>query len=235
MQDVKVTFISGPQKGQVQEFEVGDVVIGRLPGARGLELQSADADVSRQHARLAEKEGGVELYNLSPNGTLVGGKIILDSVALEPGTEVAIGANHSFVLDWAVFATGSVNEANQAAKTKSPGALASPVIRAVLVVYLLGMVAMVFWLSSSDEQALSADEWPQLVAAYEGYESPGLTEELRAERLARVEELMYEAQALQIRGLDKHLGPICREIMGVDNNVRSPLFQYGAKCLAKAK
>jgi hypothetical protein len=235
MQDVTITFTAGPTRGQSIEIEVGHVTVGRQPGSGGLELKNADVTVSRKHAELVENAGGVELRNLSPNGTVVDGKVVLGEVLLEPGVEVAIGSKHRFVLEWARFGRGTGSGAADETRAKASGPLASPVVRAVLVIYLLGMIGLAVWLGGSEESGVGATEWPRARAAYEAYSVKGLDDETRARRLARAEELVREVQALQTRGLYRQIAPVCREIMGLDNDVRSPLFQFGAKCLSQAK
>ena len=101
MQDVTITFTDGPLRGRSFEFEVGLVRIGRMPGDNGLELKGADTSVSRVHAELREDGGGVKLHNVSPNGTTVNDKIVLDSIGLQPGAVVRIGPRHPFTISWA--------------------------------------------------------------------------------------------------------------------------------------
>jgi hypothetical protein len=40
---------------------------------------------------------------------------------------------------------------------------------------------------------------------------------------------------LKTQGATKDVAPACREIMGLESDPNSPLFQYGVKCLASAK
>jgi hypothetical protein len=238
MQDVTITFTRGPMSGNTLEFEVGELEIGRQPGANGLQLKNAETAVSRIHALLRELDGKVILHNQSSHGTQVDGKEVFDSVELEPGAEISIGANHDFRVEWTSFmGVGTEPEAGAEAdsRTATPGPLASPVIRAVIVVYLLAMVGVAVWISgATKEGGVAADDWPELQAAYETYATETISADLRAERMARAQVLLREVRTLKTRGMHEAVAPVCREIMGLDNAVTSPLFQYGAQCLAAA-
>lgn len=237
MQDVTITFTRGPMSGNAIEFEVGELNIGRQPGHDGLELKNAETAVSRIHAVLEELDGKITLHNRSSHGTQIDGKSIFDSVELEPGAEVSIGANHDFRVEWTSF-TGSNKPEDGPEPEKSPaapGPLASPVIRAVIVVYLLAMVGVAVWVSGArNKGGVAADDWPELQAAYEAYATETQSAKLHAERMARAEVLLREVRTLKTRGMHEAVAPVCREIMGLDKEVASPLFQYGAECLAAA-
>jgi len=75
-----------------------DVTIGRGPGNH-IHLVEPDPAraryISREHARIQFKEGeqAYRLYNLSPNGTLVNRRRIIDQVVLGDGDVVEIGSN----------------------------------------------------------------------------------------------------------------------------------------------
>lgn len=236
MQDVTISFTDGPLRGRSYEFEVGSVEIGRLPGENGLELKGADTSVSRVHAVLVEQDGEIELQNRSPNGTTVDGKLVLDSVVLHPGARIDIGERHPFEVQWVSLREKIGAESHTTRVSKVPakkGPLSSPVVRAVIVVYLLGIVAVAVWLGAAGQNgATAADDWPALEAAYASWESETLTEARRASNLERAELLVRELRALRTRGGNREIGRICREIMSIDKATDSPLFQYGARCLA---
>ena len=234
MQDVQVRFSSGPLRGQSYDFEVGQVAIGRLPGEGGLELKGADSSVSRSHAELVDNGGDIELRNLSPNGTEVDGKVVLDSVVLKPGAEIKIGSDHSFSVQWKSFAPEAPAWGTEL-KPRTPkkkGPLSSPVVRAVIGVYLLGLVGVAVWISSFDSgSGVAPDEWPALQAAYEAYDHPSFSEEEKAARTERAKVLVLRLRALRTRERTQDIEALCREIMGLDSNTDSPLYRFGAQCL----
>ncbi len=235
MQDVTITFTDGPLRGRSYEFEVGRVLIGRLPGEAGLELKGADTSVSRVHAELVERGAGIELRNVSPNGTNVDDEVILDSTEIKPGARIVIGASHPFTVTWTSFEEYStVDDGKQeATDLVSQGPLSSPIVRALMGIYLLGMVAVGLWLYlGSDDGALAADDWPALAAAYEDYKVGEISDELRSARASNAEALLRELRLLKMQGLERDTKRICREIMSIDKDSQSPLYQYGVRCLA---
>lgn len=233
MQDVTIMFTSGPMRERRFEFEVGRVVIGRLPGGGGLELKGADTSVSREHAVLEEADGDIELCNLSPNGTTVDGKLVLDRIKVMPGAKVSIGDQHAFELNWTSFETRIDDvAAKKAAKSAKKGPLSSPIVRAVLGVYLAGIIGVALWLGVfSDAEAIAGDDWPGLEAAYLAYEPAGLTDEERQLRMERARTLVRELRALRTQGIEQDSSTICREMMRIDRDSQSPFYLYGAQCL----
>lgn len=235
MQDVTITFVDGPMRGRTFEFELGRVQIGRLPEEGGLELKGSDTSVSRLHAELAERDGDVELRNLSPAGTRVDGQLIIDSLVLRPGARIEIGPRHPFDVDWVSIQQriSPDSQRTQASRAPSkPGPLSSPVVRAVLGVYLAGMVAVVVWLGLGSGGPIAADDWPELKAAYESYTADSMTGAERDSNLARAEILLRELRANRTQGNGQQIERLCREIMRIDRRTDSPLFRYGAGCLA---
>jgi hypothetical protein len=236
MQDVTITFTDGLLKGRNFDFEVGRVPIGRLPGPGGLELKGADASVSRLHAELVERGADIELKNLSPNGTYVDGKLVLDTALVHSGALVEIGDDHPFKVHWSsVGATQAIatKAAKKAPTKRATGPLASPVIRAVIGVYLLGIIGVAIWLKLDSSAGATSDEWPALAASYDGYEVANA--DAKPARAARAEELVRKLRVAKIRGAQRDVESICRELMSVDGDVKSPLFQYGARCLGAAQ
>ena len=237
MQDVTITFTDGLLKGRIYDFEVGRVPIGRLPGEGGLELKGADASVSRLHAELVENRADIELKNLSPNGTLVDGKLVLDSALLRSGALIEIGESHPFKVHWSSVGATQAIAVPSAAKSgaRPSGPLASPVIRAVLGVYLLGIVAAAVWLGLDSSAGAGSDEWPALSAAYAAYDDGSTAADVKQARATKAESLVRTLRVLKIRDAQRDMGPICRELMGLDGDPASPLFQYGARCLGAAE
>jgi pSer/pThr/pTyr-binding forkhead associated (FHA) protein len=234
MQDVTITFTGGPQQGRRIEVEVTreGVAIGRLPGPGGVELKSADSSISREHAKLIARGGEVELENLSANGTVVDGKLVLDRVLLQPNVEIKIGDTCAFSVDWTSFNADVTKEKKEEKSTATPGPLASPIVRAVVGVYVLGIVGVGVWLAMEDE-TIAGDDWPALEKVYEKYEPDGDAEASRAARMDRAKDLVDELRVHKTRGIDRENKIICREIMSLDADVNSPFFRYGASCLSE--
>jgi hypothetical protein len=235
MQDIKIKFLSGPLKGHATEVEVGDVLIGRQPGERGLELKGADTTVSRIHAQLIEQRGEIVVRNKSPNGTIINGRLTLDESVIKSGAKLGIGDQFELQLEWKTFGADTVI---RKPKSTSPdglkkGPLSSPVLRAVLAVYLGGILLVGLWVALSPGEGIAGDDWPALAAAYQGYKGEGVSAEEWEAREMRAEELVRELRALRTRDMESEVSEmICRELMSIDGDIRSPLYQYGARCLA---
>ena len=233
MQDVTITFIAGPMTGSEAEFEVGEVLIGRMPGTGGLELKHASGSVSRVHAELVENNGELSLKNHSPNGTTVEGKLTLDVVAIHPGAEIQVGDNHTFQVNWVSFNPrshdGKKDDKSQA--PQKPGVLASPVVRSVIGVYMLGMVALAVWEADSGSGNVIGNDWPRLEEAYASYHPEGVSPDVLAQRVIRAQTLVGKLRVFETLGRRDDAQTICREIMSLDSDIQSPLFQYGAACL----
>jgi pSer/pThr/pTyr-binding forkhead associated (FHA) protein len=232
MQDLTIRFTGGPQEGQVFEAEVGVLTIGRLPGKGGLELKGADSSVSRLHAKIVETDGDIVLENLSPNGTRVNGVTVLDRVDLKPESQIQIGP-YTFDVHWSTFEdlAGRTKVQPKAKPAAKKGPLSSPVLRAVIGVYLGGIAAVALWLSWSGGTVDVPDDWPALRSQYESLELRGEGSEPHTAMLKRAEVLIRELRAQRIRGDGRDAERICRELMSLDADVRSPLYQYGARCL----
>jgi hypothetical protein len=233
MQDITVRFTDGPLRGQKMVVEVGEVAIGRLPGKGGIELKGADTSVSRVHAELVEQDGNIVLRNLSPNGTSVNGKLIIDETKLESGAAVEIGNRFRFELTWQSFGAETVRTVRpgkDAALKKGP--LSSPIVRAVLGVYLAGMFAVAVWFAIASGDGIVGDDWPALLTAYQAWQTKDIADEMWRAREARGELLVRELRALRTQGRRNNTQAICRELMSIDSEIDSPLYRYGARCLA---
>jgi len=235
MQDIKIKFLSGPLKGHVTEVEVGDVLVGRQPGERGLELKGADTTVSRIHTQLIEQGGEIVVRNKSPNGTVINGKLTLDQATIKSGAKIGIGDQFELELEWKTFGAETIvknrKSASSAAVKKGP--LASPVIRAVLAVYLGGIVLVGLWVGLSPDKGVADDDWPALVAAYQDYQNEEISTDEWQARETRARELVRELRAMHTRDMEgENMERICRELMSLDGDTRSPLYLYGVRCLA---
>lgn len=233
MQDISIRFVAGPMAGSSAEFEVGRLIIGRLPGAGGLELKHADSSVSRVHAELIEDQGKIEIKNHSSNGTTVSGNLVLDSAPIEPGAQIQIGDDHVFEVHWASFDTTDRKSHTEGKgdEPSSQGILASPVVRTVMAVYLLGMVAVGVWVSGSGSGGEITDDWPGLASVYASYQPKGISPDVLAQRATQAEFLVRKLRVSKTLGQGNEVEKICREIMSLDGDHQSPLFQYGAACL----
>lgn len=234
MQDITVRFLDGPLRGGKLQREVGDVAIGRQPPGDGdIELKGANTSVSREHARLVENDGSIVLRNLSPNGTTVNGKLVVDEVEIKSGAVIEIGDQFRFDVSWQSFGA-EVREPKKKAKkagTAKKGPLSSPVVRAVLVVYLGGLLVLGLWFAVAGDEGSVADDWPELLASYEAWQDPEVGGDEWAEREARAQLLVRELRALKTQGRGR-TSALCRELMSIDGDVASPLYRYGARCLA---
>ena len=90
--------MNGPLDGKRWPFE-RDILIGRDESVVGAAL-STDRAVSRKHARVVVKDGGVELADAgSSNGTLVSGEPIAAAVRIDFGQPFRVGTTMLRVLD----------------------------------------------------------------------------------------------------------------------------------------
>lgn len=114
------------------------------------------------------------------------------------------------------------------------GPLASPLVRMVLAVYLLGILGVALWLSQgSGASAFNAQEVVALKTRYETWASSAYNDETVATNLAMIDNRTATLQVLLSRGDRRAARVICRELMAVDGSIKSPLYQYAATCLAK--
>ncbi|HNP34703.1 MAG TPA: FHA domain-containing protein [Woeseiaceae bacterium] len=233
MQDVFLKFLDGPMRGQEIEVEVGSVIIGRQPGASGVELKGADVSVSRQHAGLHERDGNIFLSNRSPNGTSVNGKLVLDEVQLKSGAIVEIADQCRFAVSWKTFAAEATRKVRvEKSDALKKGPLSSPVVRTVIGVYLLGMLVVGLWLAHSAGDKGVADDWPELLIEYQAYRPDSVDDSDWQQREERGAILVRELRALKTRGRGYDAESICRELMSLDRDSESPVYRYGARCLA---
>lgn len=243
MHDVRLKFTKGPMASEVQRAELGSLLIGREPRAteadqETLFLRGADSSVSRNHAALHDRDGKVILENISGNGTKVDGKLSVDDMELQPGATIQIGSEHEFVIDWQVVraqtSKSSSDKSNEPA-IGSSGMLASPVVRAILGIYLLGMIAVGLWfgMGAGGESEIK-DDWPELAANYEKYNPEGLSEAVKIERQGQAQNMVIRLRVLRVNKQTADTKRVCREIMQLDADINSPLYRYGARCLGSS-
>ncbi len=86
---LRLVMRSGPTPGKVFELNKEIATIGREASA---DIVIADPEVSRAHARLVTKPGGVIIEDLgSTNGTFVNKQRITAPRAISPGDEITLG------------------------------------------------------------------------------------------------------------------------------------------------
>ncbi|MCX6026781.1 MAG: FHA domain-containing protein [Chloroflexi bacterium] len=86
---LRLVMRSGPTPGKVHELNKEIVTIGREASA---DIVIADPEVSRAHARLVSKPGGVIIEDLgSTNGTFVNKQRITAPRAISAGDEITLG------------------------------------------------------------------------------------------------------------------------------------------------
>ncbi|MDX1600356.1 MAG: FHA domain-containing protein [Anaerolineales bacterium] len=102
---------TGPNPGQTHELNKDSLTIGRDVTN---DIVIADAEVSRQHARINRTPGGHVLEDLgSTNGTFVNGERLVSPRVLNPGDLVGLGEN--------VTLTFNAEAAESAATVMAPG------------------------------------------------------------------------------------------------------------------
>lgn len=70
---VQLVHISGPMKGEIQEFDEGTITIGRHPSC-GVQFPPDFTGISRNHAEIVREGNEFKLLDHSTNGTYVNGK-----------------------------------------------------------------------------------------------------------------------------------------------------------------
>jgi hypothetical protein len=172
---------------------------------------------------------------LGANGTVVNGKLLQDEAVLKPGDVIEIGQSHEFRVDWTLVGTEARAKTDKKRESKpvtSSGALSSPLVRTLLAVYLCGIGAVALWFSWSSETGKQiADDWPALSAAYESYDSTDVDAKEKAKRARYAEAILVRLRVLRANERDDDVRRLCRELMRLDSDIRSPLYRYGALCL----
>jgi predicted component of type VI protein secretion system len=119
---LRLVMRSGPTPGKVFELNKEIATIGREASA---DIVIADPEVSRAHARLVTKPGGVIIEDLgSTNGTFINKQRITAPRAISPGDELTLG--ESIVLGVETEGVAATVVAASAKMPPAPRAAAAP-------------------------------------------------------------------------------------------------------------
>lgn len=228
MRDVIVMVRKGPQGKGRYPCRLGRIVLGREPGSDGLIL-SGDPSVSRRHGELLTRGQSVLYRNLSPNGSLVDGTVVQDTAPLGPGSKIQLG--NRYVLEVHFEATPreetrGTGDSGEVWWRRGP--LAQPLVRVLLVAYLVGLggVATFFGLRSEPDVLAEFGATRQVYA--NDYLVRTLPPEHREERLERAERLLLKLQALERMEDWDEARLACRALMALDGDPDSPVFRFAA-------
>lgn len=106
----------GPNSGEEYPLDKLPAVIGRQPGA---DIMIDDKRISRQHARLTERNGQLQIEDLgSSNGTFVNGERIASPRILQDGDQIGLGQFLRFRLHLAPVSDASVTAVQPADETR---------------------------------------------------------------------------------------------------------------------
>ncbi len=241
MRELSIEFKQGPMAGEFSRFDIGQLLIGREPrpepGQLSLVLRGAESSVSRNHALLEFRNGEVMLVNQGGNGTLVNGKLYTGETALKPGDTIGVGESHEFSVSWELVGQGQATPLpakTNAAAVASSGPLSSPLVRAVLVVYLGVILAVAAWFGLKGEgHDILRDDWPALSEAYAEYQPPGADAAQKQRRTQLAQAAMVRLRVLRANERHNDVKRLCRELMRLDSDIASPLYRYGARCLGE--
>lgn len=228
--EVVLLFRRGPLEGKQIPLRLGRVTLGREPGPEGVTLPR-DHAVSRQHGELYVEDGQVVYRNLSVNGTIVNRKIVQETRVLAPGDELGFGSDHLVEVRFRAAARKEPEEEAGEKGLLSSGPLRNPVVRVVLIAYLVGLVAVVVWVKlqggSSAERAFQ-----RVREAYSaGYQPEGVPEEELTARLEQAEVLVRKLTTFERTENWTEARAACRELMALDADPQSPLYRFGARRL----
>jgi pSer/pThr/pTyr-binding forkhead associated (FHA) protein len=243
MISVMITFEAGPQRGESRAVDLGNLLIGREPAAeshqQALILVGAGQSISRTHCEIAYHLGEVRLRSISANGTKVNGKAVPGEIVLSPGDTVSPSDDIQFKISWRApekVQPSAVKTAEAAASpgVLSSGPLASPLIRAVLAVYLLGIVAVAVWINVSNsgpsfDDSASAD----LKSSYTKWGEERFSADELESRLSQIDADLETLRVAIAREQKQTARIICRRLRAMDATEESPVYRYAATCLAQ--
>jgi pSer/pThr/pTyr-binding forkhead associated (FHA) protein len=233
---LKVVVDKGPSAGEEVVLGADTLRIGRDVNA-DLRLQD-DAFVSSDHAEITCGAIGPVIRNLSPHGTLVNGKPVIE-VQLVPGDRISVGQSH--LLSVRTSRTAKVSSVGAKVPQPPPivgaGAVVPRPVRAPLVVprwlvvYLALMAFALAFFSVIKSQRVSPMGIAAIVTQEAHYAD---TRKLPEVASARVIQLLVAADVQERRGNTRGAYEAYRELMAVrrPSEPQSPAFVYAASRVA---
>jgi len=230
--EVVLLFRRGPLEGKRIPLELGRTALGREPGADGVTLPR-DHAVSRRHGELYAEDGQLVYRNLSANGTIVNRRIVQETRVLAPGDELRFGNAHLVEVQFRAAARPQPQQgAEQEEKgLLSSGPLAKPLVRVVLVAYLVGLVALVVFIELQGERGSEHAFQAVRVAYGSRYRPEGVPQEELEARLERAAVLVRKLASYERTESWSEARAACRELMALDSDPDSPLYRFGARRL----
>ena len=231
MRTVVVEIRKGPLEGTELQLELGHVVLGREPGPGGI-LLSGDQQISRRHGELLEERGQLIYRNLSANGTWVNRELIRQQQVLRPGAELRLGDRTLLELRFeASEPTSALTEiVGEGGNVARRGPLAKPLVRALLLTYILGVVALGLFFHSSSS---SRDDFEPVREDYALYRPAEASEVVLEGRLTRAAQLARRLEAFERRESWTRARATCRELMALDSDPDSPIYRFAARRLGE--
>lgn len=234
---VTLNLQQGPMAGRKKDVEVGPppqgkLVIGRDPGAEGLMLEG-DSTVSRRHLEILQQRGDLLLNNLSSNGTAVDGEIVLGQRMLTPGVLLGLGT-HVVEVQFSAVVTRRSASRSEGPNSATMRPRMSPLIKAVLGVYLLGLVGLGVFLAGRGGEAMTST----YAAAREEYSTRYAVAHSMAQgdlerRLNEADQLVVELMG-HLRSERWQLAEdTCRQLMDLDRDVHSPMYRFALRSLGE--
>jgi len=232
---IELTVREGPLEGQKFSLDLGHALVGRSPGAGGVVLPG-DMLVALKHGELYEQGGKVVYRNLSPAGTLVDGKKVEGEQAVKSGAKLAFGNHHLLEIVFQSVAAGRRGHRPGASgqpteSAEGGGLLGKPLVRVLLVVYGVGILALVVFFSSRGSGDLTAD-FAEVREEYSmNYSQEGTAEDEIQARLGRADALILQLEIVQRKKDWQQARKICRQLMALDSDPKSPVYQFAARQL----
>lgn len=243
MLGVIIAFEAGPQQGETRDVELGSLVVGREPitesHQQALALIGAGQSVSRTHFELFYQLGEVRLRSISANGTKVNGKAVTGEMILVPGDTVSPSEDIRLRISWRApekiqaSAAKSV-QADASSGLFSSGPLASPVIRSVIAIYLLGILGVAAWLNLSNSGSnFNEESSAELTSAYRVWGGEQFSVEELESRIRIIEGDLETLRVAMVRNEKETARVVCRRLRAMDATRESPVYRYAATCLAQ--
>lgn len=243
MISVIITFEAGPQRGESRDIELGNLLVGREPATQShqqsLILVGAGQSISRTHCEIAYHLGEIKLRSISANGTKVNGKAVLTEILLSPGDTIAPSEDIQFKISWRAPERVQASSAKSVEAAPSPsvlssGPLASPLIRTVLAVYLLGILAVAVWVNLSNSGPSFDDSAvANLKSSYTAWGEERFSDDELESRLQQIEMDLEVLRVAIAREQTETARIICRRLRAMDAQEDSPVYRYAATCLAQ--